>query len=66
MAEVVPRQECTYEWSLHPGGAWYTVTSDHEFDTAGKAITYCAVGHDDQLLFVSVAAGHPAKPSARF
>ena len=66
MNEVVQRQECKYEWSLHPGGATYKVTSTHEFDILGKKITYLAVGHDDRLLFVSIVAGHPVEHSARF
>lgn len=64
MKEVVPRQTARFSWQLNHGGATYELTSSHEFDIAGKSITYLAVGgQNDQLLFVSIVAGHPVERS---
>jgi hypothetical protein len=64
MNEVVGRQECKFSWVLIRGGATYSVTTDHDFDIQGKSVTYMGVGFKDQLLFVSVVAGHPVEHSA--
>lgn len=63
--EVTERQPCTFSWALIRGGATYSVTTSHEFDTDGKSVTYMGVGGVEQLMFVSIVAGHPREHSAR-
>ncbi|MGO4490468.1 hypothetical protein AB4Y86_00040 [Arthrobacter sp. 2YAF22_2] len=63
MKEVVPRQEARFSRQLLPGGGAHQVTSSHTFDIMGKSISYQAVGHEDQLLFVSIVASHPVERS---
>jgi hypothetical protein len=66
LQEVVPRQECLYDWDLIPGGATFVVTSHHTFDIQGKEVSYMAIfGRgseqpvDDGLVFVGVLAEAP-------
>ncbi len=65
MNEVVPRQECTFNWTLLHGGAIFDVTTHHDFDIQGKAISYQAVGGDKGVMFVSIVAGRPVEGSSR-
>ena len=64
MNEVVP-QECKFNWTLLHGGALFDVTTHHDFDVQGKAISYQAVGGDKGLMFVSIVAGRPVEGSSR-
>ena len=66
LQEVVPRQECLYDWELIPGGATFVVTSHHTFDIRGKEVSYMAIfargsGQpvDDGLVFAGVLAEAP-------
>ena len=64
MNETVPRQDCTFSWTLIHGGASFSVSTKHAFEIQGKAITYMAIGSENQLLFVSIVAGHPVEHGA--
>jgi hypothetical protein len=61
LEEVINRQECKFSWVLIRGGATFSVTTDHDFDISGKAVTYLGVGAGSQLMFLSIVAGHPRK-----
>ena len=69
LEEVVPRQDCTFDWGLIAGGGLYRVTSSHQFDIRGKAISFTAVGAENQrsegshLMFISPVAGRPVEGS---
>jgi hypothetical protein len=74
MNEVVPRQECVFDWQLlSGGGASFVVTSGpHEFDIRGKAISFLAVGAENQrneggsdIMFVSIVAARPVQGSVQ-